>query len=134
MQIGSRLRALREEKKLSQADIEAKTGLKCPYLSRVENGHSVPSLESLEKLARALEIPMYHLMYDGDKPPASTEGLKSDGKEMLWGDSRSETRRLHRLIRYLAKMPEQDRDLVMAMAKLVAKRASSRKPKQLNAQ
>ena len=134
MQIGARLHLLREEKKLSQADIEARTGLKWSYVSRVENGHSVPSLGSLEKFARALEIPMYHLMYDGDKPPASTAPLKSDGKELLWGDSRLETRRLHRLIRYLAKMTEQDRELVMAMAKLVARRASSRKPKQPNTQ
>jgi len=134
MQIGARLHLLREEKKLSQADIEARTGLKWSYVSRVENGHSVPSLGSLEKFARALEIPMYHLMYDGDKPPASTALLKSDRKDLLWGDSRLETRRLHRLIRYLAKMTEQDRELVMAMAKLVARRASSRKPKQPNTQ
>lgn len=132
MQIGARLHALREEKKLSQADIEARTGLKWSYVSRVENGHSVPSLGSLEKLARALEIPMYHLMYDGDKPPEPIAPFKSDGKELLWGDSRPETRQLHTLIRYLAKMTKHDRELVMAVAKLVAKRASSRKPKQSN--
>jgi ribosome-binding protein aMBF1 (putative translation factor) len=59
MIIGERLRALREEKKLSQGDIEKKTGLLRCYISRVENGHTVPAIEILEKMASALEIPMY---------------------------------------------------------------------------
>jgi transcriptional regulator with XRE-family HTH domain len=59
MIIGERLRALREEKKLSQGDIQERTGLFRCYVSRVENGHTVPSIETLEKMARALEIPMY---------------------------------------------------------------------------
>jgi len=56
MLIGDRLRELREEKKLSQGDIEKRTGLLRCYISRVENGHTVPAVETLEKLARALEI------------------------------------------------------------------------------
>jgi transcriptional regulator with XRE-family HTH domain len=67
--IGERLRALREEKKFSQGDIEKKTGLLRAYISRVENGHMVPSVETLEKFARALEVPMYQLFYDGEAPP-----------------------------------------------------------------
>ena len=69
MIIGDRLRALREEKKLSQGDIEKRTGLLRCYISRVENGHTVPAVETLEKFARALEIPMYQLFYDGEEPP-----------------------------------------------------------------
>jgi transcriptional regulator with XRE-family HTH domain len=61
MIIGDRLRVLREEKNLSQGDIEKKTGLLRCYISRVENGHTVPAIETLEKMARALEIPMYQL-------------------------------------------------------------------------
>src|SRR4029077_20052392 len=57
MIIGDRLRALREEKKLSQGDIEKRTGLLRCYISRVENGHTVPAIETLEKMARALECP-----------------------------------------------------------------------------
>jgi transcriptional regulator with XRE-family HTH domain len=44
MVIGDRLRALREEKKLSQGDIEHRTGLLRCYISRVENGHTVPAV------------------------------------------------------------------------------------------
>src|SRR5215510_11960499 len=69
MIIGDRLRALREEKKLSQGDIEKRTGLLRCYISRVENGHTVPAIETLEKLARALEVPLYQLFYDGEEPP-----------------------------------------------------------------
>ena len=69
MIIGDRLREMREEKKLSQGDIEKRTGLLRCYISRVENGHTVPAIETLEKMARALEVPMYQLFYDGEKPP-----------------------------------------------------------------
>ena len=69
MVIGRRLRNLREEKNLSQGDIEKRTGLLRCYISRVENGHTVPSLETLERLAAALEVPLYQLFYEGDEPP-----------------------------------------------------------------
>ena len=58
MVIADRLRALREDKKLSQGDIEKRTGLLRCYISRVENGHTVPAIETLEKMAPAMEIPM----------------------------------------------------------------------------
>ena len=67
MIIGDRLRDMREQKKLSQGDIEKRTGLLRCYISRVENGHTVPAIETLEKMARALEIPMYQLFYDGEE-------------------------------------------------------------------
>src|SRR5260370_17082658 len=69
MIIGDRLREMREEKKLSQGDIEKRTGLLRCYISRVENGHTVPAIETLEKLARALECPLYQLFYEGEEPP-----------------------------------------------------------------
>ena len=69
MIIGDRLRAIREEKNLSQGDIEKRTGLIRCYVSRVENNHTVPAIETLEKFARALEVPMYELFYEGEEPP-----------------------------------------------------------------
>jgi transcriptional regulator with XRE-family HTH domain len=68
MIIGDRLRELREEKKLSQGDVEKRTGLLRCYISRVENGHTVPAVETLEKLARAFEVPLYQLFYEGEEP------------------------------------------------------------------
>ncbi len=64
MVIGERLKGLREQKKLSQGDVEKRTGLLRCYISRVENGHTVPSVDTLEKMALALEMPMYRLFTD----------------------------------------------------------------------
>jgi transcriptional regulator with XRE-family HTH domain len=64
MVIGERLKDLRELKKMSQGDVEKQTGLLRCYISRVENGHTVPSVETLEKMARALNIPLYRLFTD----------------------------------------------------------------------
>lgn len=72
MMIGERLTELREAKQLSQGDIEKRTGLLRCYISRVENGHTVPAIETLEKMARALEVPMYQLFYDGERPDLPT--------------------------------------------------------------
>jgi transcriptional regulator with XRE-family HTH domain len=60
MLIGLKLKEIRESKKLSQGDIEERTGLLRCYTSRVENGHTVPAVETLEKYARALEIRKRH--------------------------------------------------------------------------
>ena len=76
MIIGDRLRELREDKKLSQGDIEKRTGLLRCYVSRVENGHTVPAIETLEKMARALEIPLYQLFHDGKESPVLPSLLK----------------------------------------------------------
>ena len=69
MVIGDRLRTLRETKNLSQGEIEKQTGLLRCYISRVENGHTVPAIETLGKFARALDVPMYQLFYDWEAPP-----------------------------------------------------------------
>jgi len=61
MIIGDRLKMLREEKKFSQGEIEKRTGLLRCYISRVENGHTIPAFETIEKFARALEVPLYQL-------------------------------------------------------------------------
>src|ERR1700722_11647551 len=86
MVIGDRLRELREGKNLSQGDIEKRTGLLRCYISRVENGHTVPAIETLEKFARALEVPLYQLFYDGQKPPQLPSLLKGKtSDETVWG-------------------------------------------------
>jgi transcriptional regulator with XRE-family HTH domain len=113
MVIGDRLKALREEKQLSQGDIEARTGLLRCYISRVENGHTVPAIETLQKMARALETPLYQLFYDGEKPPApKLPAGKSDG----WGSSGADARMLDKFRRLLARTNEADRKLLLVLA------------------
>jgi transcriptional regulator with XRE-family HTH domain len=123
MIIGDRLRELREEKKLSQGDIEKRTGLVRPYISRVENNHSVPTIETLEKMARALEVPTYQLFYDGEESPQLPNLLKrKSSDEGAWGSSGKEARFLTKLRRVLGKTDEEHRKLVMHMAQKMARR------------
>jgi len=104
MIIGDRLREMREEKKLSQGDIEKRTGLLRCYISRVENGHTVPAIETLEKMARALEVPLYQLFYEGEAPPALPNLLKRKSSgEIAWGSSGKDARFLGKLRRLLGK-------------------------------
>jgi transcriptional regulator with XRE-family HTH domain len=117
MVICDRLRELRESKDLSQGDIEKRTGLLRCYISRVENGHTVPAIETLEKLARALEVPLYQLFYDGDTPPQVPNLLKrKTSDDIVWGSSGKDATYLHKLRRCLSKSAEQDRKILLSFA------------------
>jgi transcriptional regulator with XRE-family HTH domain len=125
--IGDRLRDMREEKKLSQGDIEKRTGLLRCYISRVENGHTVPAIETLEKLARALEVPLYQLFYDGEEPPKLPNLPKRKSSEdIAWGSSGKDGRFLNKLRRLVAKTEEADRKLLLHMAQKMARPRNGR--------
>jgi transcriptional regulator with XRE-family HTH domain len=122
MIIGDRLRVLREQKKFSQGEIEKRTGLLRCYISRVENGHTVPAVETLEKFARALEVPLYQLFYDGDEPPKLPSLPKRrPGSALIWGDSGKDARTLAKFRRLLSRADEEDRRLLLFMAKKMVK-------------
>jgi len=123
MIIGDRLRALREEKNLSQGDIEKRTGLLRCYISRVENGHTVPAIETLEKMARAFEVPLYQLFYEGEEPPVLPNLLKRKSSEdIAWGSTGKDARYLNKLRRVLGKTDEEHRKLVLHMAQKMVHR------------
>src|SRR5882762_7599811 len=109
MVIGNRLKELRESKELSQGDVEKRSGLLRCYISRVENGHTVPAVSTLEKMARALEVPMYRLFHDGEVP-ASMRKLKPP-KDDEFGSTGGEADYLAKLRRLLAKMEPHDQNL-----------------------
>ncbi len=130
MIIGDRLRALREKKDLSQGDVEKRTGLLRCYISRVENGHTVPAIETLEKLARAMEIPMYQLFYDGEEPPElPTLPKRGSVDDTAWGSSGKDARYLSKLRRLFGRIDEDHRRLVLHMAQKMALPASRRSGK-----
>ncbi len=117
MIIGERLRELREQKHLSQGQIEKRCGLLRCYISRVENGHTVPSVETLQKMSRALEIPLYQLFYEGkdaSTPPKPTR------KAPAWGASAKEARLLRKVCTLLSRTDESDRQLLLHMARKMA--------------
>jgi transcriptional regulator with XRE-family HTH domain len=124
MVIGSRLKKLREEKSLSQGDIEKRTGLLRCYISRVENGHTVPSLETLERLAAALEIPLHQLFYEGDGEVVlpNLSKLQSTEELVLDAEQEKELRFFEKVKRLLAKIDEKDRQLLLYMAQKLASR------------
>src|SRR5258705_2273650 len=103
MLIGSRLKELRESKSLSQGDIEKRTGLLRCYISRVENGHTVPAIETLEKMARSLEVPMYRLFHDGEVP-AGLSKLKPPKNDDEFGSRAAHADYLSKLRKLLATM------------------------------
>jgi transcriptional regulator with XRE-family HTH domain len=124
MIIGERLRELREQKKLPQREIENRSGLQRAYLSRVENGHTVPTIETLERWAKALEVPIYQLFYDGPEP-LKTSDLRvwKPRDETLWGGSGQDADYLKQLRRLLRKLDDPNRRLLLQMASRLARRA-----------
>ena len=111
MEIGKRLRQLRQAKGLSQGDIERRCGLFRSYISRVEGGHTVPSLATLEKWAAALEIQPYQLLFDGRGRPSA---VKVSGQPELSGQGK-------RLLKLLDSMSSTGRRLLLNMAVKLAK-------------
>jgi transcriptional regulator with XRE-family HTH domain len=127
MIISDRLRAVREAKNLSQGDIEERTGLLRCYISRVENGHTVPAIETLEKMARALEVPLYQLFYDGEEPPELPNLPKRrTAADIAWGSSGKDARLLFRLRRLLSRVNQRDRNLLLFMAQRMGKHKNTR--------
>jgi transcriptional regulator with XRE-family HTH domain len=121
MVICDRVRELREGKNLSQGDIEKRTGLLRCYISRVENGHTVPAIETLEKLARALEVPLYQLFYDGEKPPQVPNLLKrKTSDDIVWGSKGKDAVYLHKLRKCLGKAGDKDRKILFSVAQKLA--------------
>jgi transcriptional regulator with XRE-family HTH domain len=123
MMIGDRLRVMREGKNISQGEVEKRTGLLRCYISRVENGHTVPAVETLEKFARALEVPLYQLFYDGEEPPPRLPILsgRKVAADSAWGNSGKDARLMFRLRRLLSRVNQRDRELLLSMAQRMAR-------------
>lgn len=129
MILGERLRTLREARHLSQGDIARRSGLLPSYVSRIENDHTLPSIDTLEKVARALGVPMHQLFYGGGqlKPPKFAKAEL--GQRLPWGRTRKDRLFLHRLHQLLARMDQQERKLLFWIArKIVQLRAGKAKP------
>ncbi len=120
MVIGERLKALREQRNMSQGDVEKRTGLFRVYISRAENGHTVPAIETLEKFARALEIPIYQLFYDGQNPPAPIVSVPPTDKG--WGSSGRDAQTLHRFRSLMSRMDQGEVELLLFMAQKMSRR------------
>jgi transcriptional regulator with XRE-family HTH domain len=124
MLIGTRLRQLREQKQMSQGDIEERSGLLRCYISRVENGHTVPSLETLVRFAGVLDVPLYQLFYNGEEPPPTPSLTPRKTLEEMTADTGGgeDAQFLLRLRNLLSRLAEPDRDVLLSLAERLATR------------
>jgi transcriptional regulator with XRE-family HTH domain len=123
MVIGTRLRQLREQKQMSQRDVENRTGMFRCYISRVENGHTVPSLETLERFAGVFDVPLYLLFCSGEEaPPTPTLSPRKTLEEIEAdnGDKRQDVQFLQKLRNLLTCLAERDRHIFLSLAKRLA--------------
>lgn len=114
LKIGTTIRAHRLQKGFSQGDIEKKTGLLRCYLSRVENGHTMPSLDTLSKIARALDLPITQFF-------AEDSFSRQNNLQKLTDE---ELRFLNQIRRYSTNLNDSDRRLLLAMVKKFAATAT----------
>jgi transcriptional regulator with XRE-family HTH domain len=125
MVIGTRLRSLRENKGMSQGDVEKITGMLRCYISRVENGHTIPSLQTLERFAGALEVPLQEMFYSGEGEPPTpnlTQRSTLDELAMEPAQAGEDGRFMAKFKRVLDKLGEPDRDVLLTLAKKLATR------------
>jgi len=125
MSIGTRLRKIREGKGLSQGAIEKSTGLLRCYISRIENGHTIPSLETLERFAGALDVPLYKLFYleEGESSASNPLHRKSlDDLAVQPGKAGQDARFMLQFRNVMGQLGDPDRDVVLALAKKLATR------------
>ena len=116
MDIGRRLRDLREAKGLSQTDVEDLTGLPRSYVSRTENGHGTPTLQVLERWANALDVELYQLFAVGHgqpEAPVPPERTRAGAQERT-------------LLGLFGQMPVEDRALLISLARDLVKRKGKR--------
>jgi transcriptional regulator with XRE-family HTH domain len=126
MLVGNQLRVLREQRKMTQGDIEKRSGLMRCYVSRVENGHTVPSIETLERWARAFDVPLYHIFYDGKRNSPPLPAPKS--REVLWGSDGKDAHVLQQFRRSLSHTGARDRKILLQMARKLARSRHSAQP------
>ena len=124
MVIGQKLRELREAKNMSQGDIERRTGLIRAYTSRVENGHTVPGVTTLEKYAGALGVPLYKFFTDDE--PVKKLKLPASESDAAWGSSGEDRRESRLFAKLFKRMSDRDRNILLVMAQKMVRRNTKR--------
>jgi transcriptional regulator with XRE-family HTH domain len=120
--LGRQIREMRIQKGLSQRDLAKRTGIFSSYISRIENGHIVPAIDTLEKLAQALETPLYQFFHEGEAHAPSLKATRETIPKTEWGSSGKWARFLGRFQPLLARMDEDDRKFLLVIASWLGRR------------
>jgi transcriptional regulator with XRE-family HTH domain len=124
--IGARISAERKAKSLSQADLERRCGLARCRISWLEHGRAVPTIETLERIADALQIPPYRLLCD-DGP---AQAVQLSGEAAAKGNRRQSRRNgvwlLGEVQECVSLMREDDQRLLLFIARKMAGRVRRR--------
>jgi transcriptional regulator with XRE-family HTH domain len=97
------------------------------YISQVENGHTTPSLETLQRFAGVLDVPLYALFLERQYALPIEEGSTSSPAVCANTFPASKDEGAFAEFRSLAKaMTKSDRDLILRLARRLA--ANSKRP------
>src|SRR5579864_7967122 len=124
--IGNRIRELRRCLGLSQRDLQHKAGLMRCYISRLENGHTVPTLQIVQRLAAALELPLYVLFHETAEPAKHDSCCESSLEESMQGRMSADNHFLRRLEKFWRRMTDYDREMLALVAGRMAARVPDR--------
>ena len=109
MNLGEAIRKIRQTKGLSQGEMQKRTGILRSYLSRVENGHTVPSLATLQRLASAMGVALADFFAaDGEAPLAAPAAADGSSEYLV------------ELKNYLPQLSSQQRQELLEMVKDMA--------------
>jgi transcriptional regulator with XRE-family HTH domain len=125
MIVGDKIRRTRESLNLSQGDIEARSGLLRCYISRVETGHTVPSLDNLERIAKALGIPLYRLFWEENDPLPRPIKDTLNATTADWATNEAGKKELRKLRANLSKLTDRHRAMILHLAKQMSREPKS---------
>jgi transcriptional regulator with XRE-family HTH domain len=110
--IGARILEFRKQRGLSQDDVQRATGFSHAYISNVERGQTLPSLESIERFADALQVPLSELFRSGEA-----------GSKTRTTDPASDPSDLLALLRaHVGTMTAKQREILLALALRLAEK------------
>jgi transcriptional regulator with XRE-family HTH domain len=107
MNLGESIRKIRQAKGLSQGEMQKRTGILRSYLSRVENGHTVPSLATLQRLATAMGVALADFFAAEGEGAVATASISGDTATQYLGELKN----------YLPQLSTEQRQKLLAMVK-----------------
>lgn len=120
MNIGKRIRKLREAKGLTQTEVARRAGLLPSYVSRIEGNRTNPEIPMLERIGAALGLRLHQFFFEGDGQPTELplfKRMKQRQRDTEWAE-------LQEFGKLLARMSARNRAMLFGAAQHLAKRGA----------